>query len=590
MKHRFLFVFMFVLLFLWPAPQAIAAGTPAGTGIINQAYVDYKDANGNALTRVFSAPVTTTVSQVAGVALLPKNTTTAGANDTTVHFSVDIVNTGNGDDVYNFTIPSIVGWTPDSVTFYHDVDNSHTVSAGDIEIIPVNGVYTTGTIPGDGVYPLVVEVAIPDATTAPDTTTSVTSGTVTSQFDGNVSDNGSFTIVVASAVIDANKKHIPASPAPGEIVTYTITLHNTGTSDGTAALLNDSIPIGLTYVPDSITVGGVKKTDKPGDDEADFNITSAGAVYVNTGTIDGTTTTAGGETVVITFQATVNADIPAGTNITNQAKVDYSSGGNSISETTNGDSLTVGSAPAVDLTAASTSTTGDPGDTITYAITIDNNGNAKDVIDLTFTSSQGWPWVLWLDANEDGIAGNDGDSLLIDTDGDGIIDTGSMNQNGTAAILAVTTVPKGTSNGTVDTLVIKGTSSVDPLISDTTGVLSTTVTAPVLSIDKTVSPSGSQAPGTTLTYTITVTNNGAGVATAVTITDVVPNFTTYVPKSIKTGASLGDLLLPAAVKSDDRDGDGAEFDSGSHAVVAGGEDKTLGTGGQFILEFKVTID
>ena len=112
----------------------------------------------------------------------------------------------------------------------------------------------------------------------------------------------------------------------------------------------------------------------------------------------------------------------------------------------------------------------------------------------------------------------------------------------------------------------------------------------MLAISKAVSPTGSQPPGTTLTYTVTVANTGSGTATSVVISDLIPAFTTYVPGSIKTGASAGDLLLPAAVKTDAADGDGAEYDAGSNAVIAGSASKTLGAGGAFILEFQVSID
>jgi len=379
-------------------------------------------------------------------------------------------------------------------------------------------------------------------------------------------------------------------------VTYTITLANSGSSAGTTALLNDPIPAGMTFVDGSITLqigsGPVNPlTNDSGDDAGDFDNTVPNGVYVDIGTIDAS----GGanDRAVVTFQATVDSGLTAGTTVTNQATFEYDSDGNGINDvtaTSNGATFTIANVPSVLLTPSSTSATGDPGDAVTYAITVDNNGNTADVIDLTLSSTEGWPWVLWFDANGDGIAGNDGDFLLTDTDGDGDIDTGSLPQGGSAAILATTVIPAGTSNGTTDTLIVTGASSVDTNVTDTTGNLVTTVTAPVLAIAKSVDPAGNQAPGTTLTYTIEVTNNGTGTATSVIITDLIPAFTTYVDDSIRIGSTPADLLLPAAVKTDDVDGDGAEFDSGSNAVIAGGASKTLSAGGQFFLQFQVTID
>ena len=134
---------------------------------------------------------------------------------------------------------------------------------------------------------------------------------------------------------------------------------------------------------------------------------------------------------------------------------------------------------------------------------------------------------------------------------------------------------------------VTGTSSVDTGVSDTSGNLATTVTAPVLTITKAVSPSGNQAPGTVLTYTVTVTNTGAGTATAVIITDLIPEFTTYVPGSIKTG----DTVATLETKTDAADEDGAHYVSGDNpAVIGGNAANSIAVSGTFILQFQVTID
>ena len=120
-----------------------------------------------------------------------------------------------------------------------------------------------------------------------------------------------------------------------------------------------------------------------------------------------------------------------------------------------------------------------------------------------------------------------------------------------------------------------------------TATFTTTVTAPVLTITKTVSPTGNQPPGTELTYQATVTNVGTGVATSVVISDIVPQYTTYVAGSIKTGATAGSLVA----RTDASDGDGGRYDAGTDVVTAGGAGVlSLGAGGTWVLEFKVTID
>jgi len=77
-----------------------------------------------------------------------------------------------------------------------------------------------------------------------------------------------------------------ASPGSTDVpIEFSIT--NTGTSDGTTTLVTDPIPTGVTYLPGSITFNAAARTDANDGDNADYNITQAGKVYVNVGTVTG---------------------------------------------------------------------------------------------------------------------------------------------------------------------------------------------------------------------------------------------------------------------------------------------------------------
>jgi uncharacterized repeat protein (TIGR01451 family) len=180
------------------------------------------------------------------------------------------------------------------------------------------------------------------------------------------------------------------------------------------------------------------------------------------------------------------------------------------------------------------SASANPGDTIFYAHQISNGGNGSDTIDVTAVSSNGWTTALYFDNNGDG-AFDAGDTAMTDSDGDSVPDTGALAADAVINILAAVSVPPGTADGTSDSLTVTGTSTFNTGVSDI-ATDTTDVNAPDVTVVKSVSPAGPQIPGTTLTYTIVVTNNGTGDANTVVLTDNVPANTTFVAGSITLNA------------------------------------------------------
>lgn len=574
-------LFLALLLALAAAPAAHAIGTAAGTAITNQAYADYTDSNGNPMTRVFSNVVTTIVAQVGAVQLAPDSGAVAAANGGTASFLVQIFNRGNGSDSFDYSFAVTSGWIPTSLKLHFD-DHArggamHVYDAGIDPEIPLAG--TTEQVASDDDYDTILLVTVPSAATAPDASQCVITVTATSKFDGTKTTVGTYTVTVSAAAITGFKTVSSSYPKPGQTETYTITYTNSGTADGTDLVMTDPIPAGMTYKPGTLKLNGVAKTDAADGDGADFNITAANSITVNIGTV----VKSGGQAVVA-FDVTLQPNLAAGTPVTNQASFTYKAGATTINALTNGLTLFVGTASAMDVATAQTVASGDPGSTVVYPLTFANNGNSADTIDITAISSSGFAWVFWFDANGDGVVGP-GDTLLTDTDGDGKIDTGSIPAGETKRVIAVTTIPAGTANGTVDTATFTGTSSNDGTVTDSVTV-TTTVSAPALAMTKTVSPAGAQPPGAELTYTVTLTNHGVGIADNVFVTDPIPARTTYVPGSLKFGPSAATL----AAKTDADDADKAKFDSGSRAVIVGGTGYKLGAGASLVVQFKVTID
>jgi uncharacterized repeat protein (TIGR01451 family) len=268
---------------------------------------------------------------------------------------------------------------------------------------------------------------------------------------------------------------------------------------------------------------------------------------------------------------------PAGTSITNQATVNYTdSNGNPLQSLSNIVTTVVSQVASV-LVDPDRAANATPGDTIYYAHRVTNQGNGNDTIDMTAISGNGWAAALFRDNDSSGTF-TPGDVLLTDTDGDLVVDTGAMAFNAFVDILVRLTVPAGVASGTVDAMVVRGTSSFNVAVFDI-ATDTTTINAPNLSVVKSVLPAGPQPPGTVLTYQVVVTNNGLGSAVGVVLTDPAPAFTNYV---------AGSMRLNGVAKTDapaDDEGDFGNTTPGAVTMTIG----VLAPSGSVTITFQVTI-
>lgn len=274
---------------------AWAAGTPAGTLITNQATVDYTDSNGNPL-QALSNTVTTAVAQVASVTVDPDRASGATPGDV-IYYAHDVTNLGNGDDTIDLASVSSNGWV---TALFADNDASGTFTVGDTLLADSDGdtVPDTGILAADGIFRILASVTVPGGTIDGTTDTMTVTGTSSA---GASSDTSIDTTTVNAPDLTAVKSVAPVGPQPpGAVLTYMIVVTNGGAGSAAAIVLTDPIPANTTYVPGSITLNGVGKTDIDLDDEADFNITTVGAVTVSIGSL----APAGSATV--TFQVTIN--------------------------------------------------------------------------------------------------------------------------------------------------------------------------------------------------------------------------------------------------------------------------------------------
>ncbi|MEG1648180.1 MAG: hypothetical protein RR325_05415, partial [Bacilli bacterium] len=159
-----------------------------------------------------------------------------------------------------------------------------------------------------------------------------------------------------------NKTVSPTTAKPGDVLTYTITLKNTGNVPANNVVLTDIVPAGTTYVAGS-TTSTLPFTGNP------------------TSTINLLAPIAPNTTATVTFKVKIGASIPSTNPIPNSALVDYTytvdpASPNGVKKS--GTSNTVNT--LVLKGSATTTKTADKnisyiGDVITYTIAVKNTGN-----------------------------------------------------------------------------------------------------------------------------------------------------------------------------------------------------------------------
>ncbi|MGH1053339.1 DUF11 domain-containing protein [Bacillus cytotoxicus] len=171
-------------------------------------------------------------------------------------------------------------------------------------------------------------------------------------------------------IINPIKSVDKTSARVGDLLTYTITVLNTGTGDAENVILQDDIPSGTTFVPGSVTVGGITQP----------NANPSTGIQLGEIPVDGTSR-------IVTFQVRIT-NFPDSNTILNHAMVSYqfqpfvgspfitSTASSNIVETTQGNFVDLQLQKFVDIPIATIN------DVLTYTVNITNNGNvvANNVI------------------------------------------------------------------------------------------------------------------------------------------------------------------------------------------------------------------
>ncbi len=338
--------YLAALLCLVGMQHAFAAGTVAGTDITNQATLNFSVGgvaqpaqNSNVATFKVDRKINVTVAQVgatdtsvvAGATNQVTTFTVTNTSNSAMDFSLAALNKvggpgpNGGTDIFDVTnIRVFVDsngngvYDPlvDTAVFLDEIapDTSKTVFVvADIPLGRVNNdiaaVTLTATAADAGAPGSLgaasVQTVGADTPGAIDTVFADGAGDTDAARDGKFSAASAYKVVTAtlgfvkSSVVISDPFNGATNPKaiPGARMRYSMVITNSGNATATGMTLTDTIPANTTYVPNTITVNGVAKTDAADADGASF---AGNVVTVALGAL------AVSGTATVTFDVTVN--------------------------------------------------------------------------------------------------------------------------------------------------------------------------------------------------------------------------------------------------------------------------------------------
>ncbi|TSI14696.1 DUF11 domain-containing protein, partial [Bacillus sp. HY001] len=353
--------------------QFLANSIPPQGAIINQALTSYTyivDPSQPPVTATSSSNTVNTAVVDASLSVIKNTDSLVQSTDGTITYTVVVQNNGNTTaNTVTLTdlVPEGTAFIPDSVTINGvsapGTDPNVGISLNSIapsEIVTVTFQVIVQSIPS--VNPI-SNIARIDYTFIADPTAPIISRTITS--------NPAFTQISDANVLSL--KAVNAQQATtGDILTYTITLENTGNIPATNLIFSDTLPEGTTFVDNSFTLNGTTILG------ANPNV---GVTLPNL---------AANATHLIAFQVLIN-DPFSQQSITNQSNTTYTiqpdPGQPPITETSTSNIVITNFVQAqLTITKTSNPITVDIGGTILYISEVKNSGNV-DAINIIFTDS-----------------------------------------------------------------------------------------------------------------------------------------------------------------------------------------------------------
>ena len=416
-----------------------------------------------------------------------------------VTFQIAVTNNGAAQA----TGVSLVDQLPSGITFTGSSVTQGTYDAA-------TGLWTVGTINETAVAVITLTGTV-DVGEGGNTITNITTAATGDQIDpSTVGDD-----LEESVVVDANADLVTektllsgdATPAEGDSVTFQIAVTNNGVAQATGVSLTDQLPAGITFTSSAVSQGS-------------YN--SATGLWT-IGTLN--------ESGVATIELTGTVDVGEGgntiTNITTAAtgdQPDPSTVGDDLEEAVVVENI-------ADLVTEKTLISGNAtpleGDSVTFQIAVTNNGAAQAT------------GVSLVDQLPAGITFT-GSSVTQGTynAATGLWTVGTINETAVAIITLTGTVDVGEGGNTITNITTAATGDqIDPSTVGDDLEESVVVDANADLVTEKTLLSGDATPleGDSVTFQISVTNNGAAQATGVSLTDQLPAGITFTSSSSVTG-------------------------------------------------------
>lgn len=471
--------------------------------ITNTARVDSPTSDpvpGNNESTDTTAPVTTV-----DLAIVKKHTGTAVAGQT-LDFTLAVSNRGPSDDKGTITVtdPLPSGMTLD--TAHGDGWDCTTSTATQVTCTLAGGLIHGAT--ADAIT-VTARIAA-DAGPATVTNVAAVAGT---NFDPNISNNRSSDEVTITDVADirVTKSAEPSTVTAGTNVTFTIVVTNDGPSDADAVSLVDPLRTGLSLV----------SVDPPNG----WQCTTTNPVQCSVGTL------AAGASATIRVTALLNAGVPDGSSLDNDATGSTSTPESSTTNNTGTATITAHAEADLSLTKSHPAGVVDAGTSVTFTLGVHNDGPsdaARDVVvtdtlpvGMTFVSSGG-AWACTAET-----PGDDGQVVTC------TLNEGSLAAKTSAPALTITAqvdaaiAPEQLQGGALTNRASVASPTIDP---DPSNNHASDVVQIDLVADLSIVKSHTDAVriGDDLTFTLQVHNAGPSDARKVTVTDVLPEGLTYV--------------------------------------------------------------